>query len=167
MFEKWQLRINVSVLKPKATAVILLSKDSSLLPRMPNGYVLYANATSAGKLLMAHYSEDIVDSWLQTIKFPQLTPSTITNKDQLKSEFARIRERGYSFEFEELAPRRGCVAAPIRDMTGETVAAVSFAGNLQQIKDNFHILADDIVVLGNDISNELGYGSTFASPKLM
>jgi DNA-binding IclR family transcriptional regulator len=167
MFEKWQLRINVSVLKPKATAVILLSKDSSLLPRMPSGYVLYAHATSAGKLLMAHHSEEIVDDWLQTINFPQLTPSTITDKDQLKAEFVRIRERGYSFEFEELALRRACVAAPIKDMTGGTIAAVSFAGNLQQIKDNFQALVDDIVVLGNDISNELGYRSTFASPKLM
>ncbi|MDR2180805.1 MAG: IclR family transcriptional regulator [Synergistaceae bacterium] len=167
MFDKWQFRINVSVLKPKATAVILLSKDSSLLPRMPNGYVLYAHATSAGKLLMAHHPEDIVEDWLQTINFPQLTPFTITDKDRLKEEFARIRERGYSFEFEELAPRRGCIAAPVRDMTGEIIAAVSFAGNLQQIKENFNALADDIVVLGNDISTELGYGSTFASPKLM
>jgi DNA-binding IclR family transcriptional regulator len=167
MFEKWQLRTNVSVLKPEATVVILLSKDSSLLPRMPNGYVLYANATSAGKLLMAHHPESIVDAWLQRINLPKLTPLTIIDKDQLKTEFARIKEQGYSFEFEELASRRACVAAPIRDMTGETIAAVSFAGSLQQIKDNFHTLVEDIIILGNDISNELGYNSTFASPKLM
>jgi DNA-binding IclR family transcriptional regulator len=167
MFEKWQLRINISVLKPEATAVILLSKDSSLLPRMPNGYVLYAHATSAGKLLMAHHPKNVLDAWFEVTEFPKLTSATITDKDQLKAEFIRIKEQGYSFEFEELAPRRACIAAPIRDMKGETIAAVSFAGSLQQIKDNFNALMEDIIVLGNDISSELGYNSTFASPKLM
>jgi DNA-binding IclR family transcriptional regulator len=157
MFGKWQLRTNVSVLKPEATAVILLSKDSSLFPRMPNGYVLHAHATSAGKLLMAHCPEETIDAWFKVINFPQLTPLTITDKERLRAEFVHIREQGYSSELEELAPRRACVAAPIRDMKGETIAAVSFAGNAQQIRENFNALVEDVVTLGNDISTELGY----------
>jgi IclR family KDG regulon transcriptional repressor len=157
MFEKWHVRINVSVLKPEAASVILLSKDSSLLPRIPHGYVVFAHATASGKLLMAHQPAEIIDSWFKTVEFPQFMPNTISDKTRLYEEFALIRQRGFSIEIEELAMHRACVAAPIRDMTGETIAAVSFATSRQHLEQNRQALTDSILTLANDISGELGY----------
>lgn len=157
VFDKWHVRINVSVLKPEATAVILLSKDSSLLPRMPHGHVVFAHATAAGKLLMAHQPPELIDTWFEHIKFPQFMPATIADQNRLREEFVRIRQQGFSTEIEELALHRACVAAPIRDMTGDTIAAVSFATSRQHLEQNFQALIDSILTLGNDISGELGY----------
>ena len=157
MFEKWQVRINVSVIKPVATAVILLSKDSSLMPRMPHGQVLFAHATSAGKMLLSQQPDKVLDEWFAAVDFPQYTPNTISDKKKLREELERIRERGYSTETEELSARRACIAAPIRDMTRETIAAVSFASSLAFVDEHRQEMTDDVLSLANDISSELGY----------
>lgn len=159
MFDKWHIRINVSVIKPEAVWIILLTKDDpdQLLPRMPRGYVVSANATSGGKLLMAYQPIEVIDSWFKMVNFTQYMPATITDKDQLRKEFALIRKQGYATEKEELSLHRECISAPIRDMTGEVIAAVSFAGNTEQMQKNFQALLENIIMLGNEISEAIGY----------
>lgn len=159
IFPKWNMvRINVSVLKPEMMAVILLSKDSSLIPRMPHGQVLPAQCSGGGKALLASLNPAVIDKWFDSgVKLPALTPNTITDRKRLHEELALIRSRGYSTEMEELSPRRACVGAPIRSMSGETIAAASFATSLQHFQQHQDELIDDIVQLTNDISGDLGY----------
>lgn len=159
MFQKWNMvRINVSVLKPQMMAVILLSKDSSLIPRMPHGQVLPAQCSGGGKALLASLDPAVIDEWLDSgVKLPALTPNTITERKHLHEELEKIRRQGYSIENEELSARRACVGAPIRNMSGETIAAASFATSLQHFQQNQAELIDDIVLLTNDISGDLGY----------
>lgn len=159
MYQKWNMvRINVSVLKPDMIAVILLSKDSSLIPRMPHGQVLPAQCSAGGKALLASLDPAVIDKWLDSgIKLPALTPNTITDRKLLHSELAKIRSQGYSTEIEELSMRRACVGAPIRNMSGETIAAASFATSLQHFQQHQNELIDDIILLTNDISGDLGF----------
>ena len=159
MYQKWNMvRINVSVLKPEMMAVILLSKDSSLLPRMPHGQVLPAQCSGGGKALLASVDPAVIDKWLDSgVKLPALTPNTITDRQHLHEELAKIRSRGYSTEIEELSMRRACVGAPIRNMSGETIAAASFATSLQHFQQYQNELIDDIILLTNDISGDLGF----------
>lgn len=152
------VRINVSVLKADMTAVILLSKDSSLIPRMPHGQVLPAQCSAGGKALLASLDPSVIDGWLDSgVKLPALTPNTIIDRKRLHDELAKIRSQGYAIENEELSPRRACVGAPIRNMSGETIAAASFATSLQHFQQNQNELIDDIVLLTNDISGDLGF----------
>lgn len=157
MYDKWQMRINVTVIKPEAVGVILLSKDPSLFPHMPRGHVVSANATAGGKLMMAYQPPEIIDSWFKVVNFPRFTPATITDKDELRKEFVLIRKQGYSTEIEELSPHRACIGAPVRNMAGEVIAAVSCAGSLDQVRENHEELTKDIIQLGSDISEDLGY----------
>ena len=54
-----------------------------------------------------------------------MTPRTLTSASELRKNVARTRDRGTSREFCESDPDVACVAAPVRDADGFTVAAMS------------------------------------------
>lgn len=157
VFEKWNLRMNLWVIKEPAVAVILLSMDDSLIPEIPHGYVVHAHATASGKLLMANRPAEITTRWFKDLDFPAITQKTITEKNALKWELESIRSKGFSEEDGELTIGRACIAAPIRDISGDVIAAVSFAGDRDKIYDNYDALVEQICALGQSISTGLGY----------
>jgi DNA-binding IclR family transcriptional regulator len=55
------------------------------------------------------------------------TPHTITDPVTLKRELDRVRRCGYALDREEITRGIVCIAAPIRNRDGETVAAISVA----------------------------------------
>jgi DNA-binding IclR family transcriptional regulator len=59
---------------------------------------------------------------------PRLTPRTITDPRKLRAQFPEISARGYAQTTEELEEGLNAVAAPIRGMTGDVVAALSVSG---------------------------------------
>lgn len=61
------------------------------------------------------------------------TVNTITNGQQLRTELAKVRLAGVAFGDEELAMGLVCVAVPIIDRRGRTVASLSISG----AKDRF------------------------------
>lgn len=87
----------------------------------------YAHTTALGKALLAQLPPDRLDEWLATHSLPALTPSTITDPERLRAELAEVRARGYSVALEENIPGVGAVGAPLRDHSGEAVAAISLA----------------------------------------
>jgi IclR family acetate operon transcriptional repressor len=55
------------------------------------------------------------------------TPHTITKPGALRRELAKVRRCGYALDREEITRGIVCVAAPIRNGEGDTVAAISIA----------------------------------------
>lgn len=157
VFQNRRLRMNLWVIKEPAVAVILLSLNDSLIPYIPHGYVVPAHATASGKLLMAFSPPETIKRWLNGMVFQKLTDKTITGKYVLEEQLAQISKQGYSVEDGELNIGRACIAAPVRDKTGEVVAAVSFAGGHDEIFDSFTDLKQEICSLGQIISADLGF----------
>ncbi|WP_245646131.1 IclR family transcriptional regulator [Nocardiopsis trehalosi] len=85
------------------------------------------HATSTGKVLMAHM-RDAERRRLLAGPLERLTPATVTDPDALAAALAGVRERGYATAVEELEVGLNAVAAPIRGITGEVIAAVSASG---------------------------------------
>ena len=87
----------------------------------------------------------------------------------LDSWLARMRQyasTGCALDIEEDEDQIRCVAAPIRDVTGNIVAAVSVASAAQYMDDNrVHGLAFEVRQTAEAISRELGYSPDLASPK--
>lgn len=87
-----------------------------------------AHGTGVGKILLA-----ALDAAALAARFPDgqplaaLTPRTITDPQVLRAELAEIRARGYALDFEESTPGLCCVAAPVYDATGDTVAGMSIS----------------------------------------
>lgn len=97
------------------------------------------HCTALGKTILAEFPEERVDAILDEHGLPARTENTITDRAELKTELADIRERGYAYDREERLPGLRCVAAPVVPEDGEFVAAISVSGPTTRIKgDLFH-----------------------------
>ena len=87
----------------------------------------------------------------------------------LESWLARMRQyaaSGCALDLEEDEDQIRCVAAPIRDVTGTIVAAISVASAAQYMDDNrVHGLAFEVKRTAEAISQELGYSPELGAPK--
>ncbi len=82
-----------------------------------------AHCTGLGKVLLAALSEPDVPSTLAW-----RTPNTVTDREALLKELEDIRCQGFAEDREEAERGLRCLAAPVRDASGRTVAAISISG---------------------------------------
>lgn len=69
-----------------------------------------------------------------------------------------VRARGWAFDDEEDLPNIRCVAAPVRDMRGQVVAAISAVGTVLDIsRERIAELAATLCATANEISQHLGH----------
>jgi DNA-binding IclR family transcriptional regulator len=139
----------------------LLNFEGKLAPR---SYVLVGqrkplHATGLGKSLLTGLTAADRRELLPESSLVSFTPSTLVSHDALDVAIDEVIARGYATEIEELAFSRACVAAPIRDMTGEVVAALSVSGPLSAIDlPRREVELSRIVIEAADsISTGLGY----------
>lgn len=85
------------------------------------------HCTSNGKVLLA-YATDAERDRLLRAPLPRLTPRTITDVKKLRAQLSEILVRGYSQTMEELEEGLNAVAAPVRGMGGDLIAALSVSG---------------------------------------
>ena len=118
-----------------------------------------ANSCSLGKALLAQLPDDELDTMLRNMKFVQKTMNTITDPLQLKEHLRAVRARGYATDDEEAELGIRCVAAPVRNKIGLTVAAVSVSGPAIRItREKMQgALKDDVMATASEISQALGF----------
>lgn len=95
-------------------------------------YPLHAGASN--KLLLAYLPPE-TRSELIAQELPAYTPNTITDPDVLEEDLARIRRQGWTHSVGELTPGVAAIAVPVRNSTGEVVAALSIAGLASRFTD--------------------------------
>jgi IclR family KDG regulon transcriptional repressor len=152
--------VHVAVLEGRD--VIYIAKvDSTHAVRMVSatGRRLPAHCTSVGKMLLASLSEDELDARLGGPEpLAALTPHSITSPDVLRTELGEIRERGVAVEERESNPDVSCVAAPVRDSSGEVVAALSISVPMIRWSEERRAGLEELVVKGAaDLSDRLGH----------
>jgi IclR family KDG regulon transcriptional repressor len=86
-----------------------------------------AHTTALGKVLLSDRREADILHELRGRKLQALTPNTITAPEALIEELRWVRLMGFAIDDQEHAPGLRCVAVPIKDHEGSTVAAVSVA----------------------------------------
>jgi len=92
-----------------------------------------AYATSMGRVLLAGLSEATLDAYLAEVALRPLSPRTITSADALRRELAKVRRQGWALVDQELEEGLRSVAAPIRDRSGETVAAMNLSAHASRM----------------------------------
>jgi DNA-binding IclR family transcriptional regulator len=95
--------------------------------RMGNivGRILPPHASALGKVIAAHVSEEPRERLLRSYGVHRFTSHTITDQNDLREEFERVRERGYSTDAEESVLDGSCFGAAIFDGAKEVVGALS------------------------------------------
>jgi len=88
-----------------------------------------AYATSMGRILLAGLPDGELDAYLSTVRLDRLTQRTVGSALALRAELARVRAQGWAIVDQELEEGLRAVAAPIRDRSGRTVAAVNISAH--------------------------------------
>ena len=117
-----------------------------------------AHCTGVGKLLLAYLPEAERAAVLQQTTLQAMTENTITDGAALEEELAQIRHRGYSVDNMEHEEGVYCIACPIRDHTGEVIAAVSITTTSLRLKiEKLMVHLPTLAATVDEISRELGY----------
>src|SRR5580698_9060350 len=84
-----------------------------------------AYATSMGRVLLAAQSDERLDEYLASVSLRGLTGHTITSATALRRELRKIRAQGWALVDQELEEGLRSIAAPIKDVDGQVIAAVN------------------------------------------
>jgi DNA-binding IclR family transcriptional regulator len=85
------------------------------------------HCTAVAKVLLAGLSLPERRAVAESIEYEAMTPNTLTSPDALLSELVRVAEQGYAVDHGEHETFINCVGAPIRDASGQVVAAASIS----------------------------------------
>jgi IclR family pca regulon transcriptional regulator len=108
-----------------------------------SGSRLPSYCTAVGKVLLAHVPEEEQRSLLAAMTLEPYGPRTITSRRELREELSRVREDGLANSHEEMAANLYAIAAPVRDESGEVIAAVN-------------VIASDAAVEPGELAQEAG-----------
>ncbi len=87
----------------------------------------------------------------------RMTQYSLLTPGELERDRREIRERGYSVGWEDVTLHACALGAPVRDATGEVVAAVSISGIVQRFSaERLPGLIRSVMELGDELSRRLG-----------
>lgn len=96
--------------------------------RTPVGSRFPAHCTAVAKAVLAFLPDEEIDAILASDRLGRFTPFTRTRVEDVKSNLRLTVQRGYALDAQELEEGLSGVAAPIRGLDGQVIAAVGMAG---------------------------------------
>jgi IclR family transcriptional regulator, KDG regulon repressor len=147
----------------EGTEVVYISREESKEPiriSFGMGHRAPAHCTALGKAFLAALSDSDIRTLYRNVKLQALTPRTTTKLPELLAEMSAIRREGIAYDNEEYMPGLRCIAAPIRDFSSRTIAAMSlsfFKHKLTPERKSFFKQA--LLHASADVSEKLGYSS--------
>ena len=144
----------------KSDMIIFVSQietHESIRAFFPPGTQSPMHASGIGKAILAHYDIGRVELYLKKNTLEHFTDKTITNPDELLKELALIRQQGFAFDDEEKTSGMRCIAAPILNFFGETVAGISVSGPTHRMtEDQVGKISNLVKKASETLSNNLG-----------
>ena len=103
-------------------------------------------------------TDDELEGYFRTNPLKPYTPKSIRTHQALREELDRTRERGWSVDDEEHEENVFCIAAPVKDYTGRTIAALSVSWPIFRFnREGLPELAGKIAETTSALSKVLGY----------
>jgi IclR family acetate operon transcriptional repressor len=102
-----------------------------------SGMQLEAYCTGIGKCLLANLPRAEAEHYLSGGPFIRLTPTTITEPDDLRRELQIINKRGYAIDDAEMDENLKCIALPLHDDKGRVRAALSVTSPFGDYNESF------------------------------
>lgn len=110
--------------------------------------------TSTGKLFLSVDDAQAVRAYASRTRLNGHTSNSITDLAELEKELAMVRSLGYARDNEELELGVRCMAAGIRDDSGELIAGLSISAPADRLQEEW---LHDLVKTVEQISAVLGY----------
>ena len=114
--------------------------------------------TSSGKVLLAYRDDPERAAYLARVRLAPLTRHTITDPVRLRDELTTVRARGWAEAVNERQVGVASLAAPVRDLTGDVVAAISVNAPVTRFRGvPRRRLAQTVIDAGEAVSRRLGW----------
>lgn len=110
------------------------------------------HCTSQGKAILAFMPEAEREELLRRLPMKAVTPHTITDRRRLAAALRIVAARGYATDDEEIVPGVRCVGAPVLDVEGRVLGAISVAGpKWRMTLDRLELLGPEVAAAGKRI----------------
>ena len=118
-----------------------------------------AHSSAVGKMILASFSEEELQSFFREKSLGRRTENTITDPILLREHLKTVRKQGYAVDDEENEKGIRCVAAPIYNEIGKTVAAISITAPAFRVtkKSIQETLKKEAMETASKISERLGF----------
>ncbi|MBD3782009.1 MAG: IclR family transcriptional regulator [Micrococcales bacterium] len=117
----------------------------------------WAHSTSTGKVLLAHLEPSVLDRTLEGWDPPSRTPFTVTDLAVLRRQLAQIRHQGWAHNVDESEIGATSIGAPVRDVSGQVVAALSVVGPSPRMDQDLAAIRQAVVEAAAVASRRLGH----------
>jgi len=97
------------------------------------GSRLPAYCTALGRVLLAHLTEEQVNSELAKVDFIQHTKYTVTSRRRLEEILVGVRQEGFALNDQELEIGLRSIAVPVRNVVGTVVAAMNVSTQASRV----------------------------------
>lgn len=129
------------------------TKTLLVLHQVGSKFPLYASAT--GKSLLSGLSEEELDRYFSVVELIPFSKETVTEENKLRKEIEEIRKLGYATTCNDMGDQAAGISAPIKDYQGRVIAAVSLAGPIQRMEEQYEFMIRDIKETADKISQEV------------
>ncbi len=127
--QKFNIACNLAILDDGQVVYIASTITSGPFQYAPIiGFRHFIHCSALGKALVIDHPEDVISSVLSTKGMPNLSPNTITEPEDFFADLNKTRKLGYMIDDQEGAVGIYCMAVPIRNRSGQVIAALSVSG---------------------------------------
>lgn len=123
--------------------------------------------TSVGRALLIDYDRAQLAALLGDEPLPTFNKRTINSLDALAEECLHSRQRGFALDDQEYHDGVRCMAAPIRDSSGEVVASIGISAPVNRLPEpRIKEIAQMVIEAAHTIGAKLNHVSSRASAVL-
>ena len=112
------------------------------------------HTTATGKLFLVEDGLERVRDYARRTGLPGSTPASITDIGGLEKELDKVRRHGVAFDLDEVENGVRCIAAGVRDDSGELIAGLSVSTPSERFNPDRAPLVREAA---DEISRALGY----------
>lgn len=112
--------------------------------------------SSIGKHFLAQMSDDELENYFETQEITLRTVNSITTKDGFIKEREEILSTGIAYDREEYDYGLSCLAAPVKNKDGKTIAGLSISGPTSRLSfKGLNELEEKLRAAANELSDLL------------
>ena len=152
----------------ESSHIALLSADQSLLVEVCDsphpvriasrpGTLVDLHCSSTGKVFLA-FSIPEPEKFCRTLDLSRHTPNTSTTVDAVLADIEQTRKQGYAMDEEEYVQGARCIAAPILNAFGKTIAAIGITASTSTFtKAKIPKMSARLIAAAAEISSSMGF----------
>jgi DNA-binding IclR family transcriptional regulator len=159
LMEKTNLTCHLAILDgPEAVYIEKVEPQGFIKMDTWVGRRMRVHATSVGKALAAHISQERLEKILADRGMEKRTAKTITSAPKLLKELEKVRSQGYAVDDEENNIGARCVGAPIFNQSGAIEASLGLSGTTQHVNaQSMPRIVEALKDAARHISMQLGF----------